>query len=207
MTYSKPEFWKSPFTCPNCYVISNQRWYHVKGEKRKIPNMFKRKHGLNSPFYKVEESIETILFIAECDNCKNPSIWFEKGMLFPYGAAPSPHRDLPEDLVELYKEAAAIANISPRSASALLRLTIEKLCSMYNTEGINLYNKINHLVIKYELPGIIKESLHIVRIFANDSLHSGVLKLEDDLESTLELFELINLIIEYLITNRKRSIP
>jgi len=45
----------------------------------------------------------------------------------PGGSAPFPHPDLLNNIKEDYEEARAILSWSPRSAAALLRLTIEKL--------------------------------------------------------------------------------
>ncbi|WP_156741896.1 hypothetical protein [Occultella aeris] len=40
---------------------------------------------------------------------------------------PDPSPDMPEDVAQLYEEASTVVGLSPRSASALLRLALEAL--------------------------------------------------------------------------------
>lgn len=79
------------------------------------------------------------LFACECFNCKGISIWVHDRLVSPLarlGAEPSGH--LPEDVRRDFHEARGVVNVSPRSAAALLRLAIQKLCVAVGEKGKNI---------------------------------------------------------------------
>ena len=63
-------------------------------------------------------------------------IWRKSNMVYPdRGTAPSPNREMPEEVKKDYEEAATIVSRSPRGAAALLRLAIKKLCTHLEEPG------------------------------------------------------------------------
>ena len=124
-------------------------------------------------------------------------------MIYPdTGEAPMPNNDLPEDIKADYEEARTILNKSPRGAAALLRLCIQKLCKHLGESGKDINKDIGNLV-KKGLPLKVQQSLDIVRVIGNDSVHPGQMDLTDDVETATKLFVLTNFITDVMITQPK----
>lgn len=109
---------------------------------------------------------------------------------------------MPANIVADYEEARLIATASPRSAAALLRLCIQKLCKEIGEPGKNINDDIASLVSK-GLPVIVQQALDIVRVIGNEQVHPGTLDLRDDPEIANELFGLVNFIVENQIAQPK----
>jgi len=125
-------------------------------------------------------------------------------MIYPENAGiPLPNPDLSEEIKEDYYEARKIVNRSPRGAAALLRVAIQKLCIQLKQPGKDLNADIANLV-KGGLPPTIQQSLDAVRVIGNEAVHPGVLNLKDDMGTAVKLFELINIIVETMITVPKK---
>lgn len=118
--------------------------------------------------------------------------------------APGPSHDMPEDIVEDYKEASAVLPYSPRASAALLRLVLQKLCKHLGQPGKDLYTDIGALV-KAGLSPQVQRALDTVRVIGNDAVHPGEINFNDDSEIALALFKLINFIVKEMIT-RPREI-
>lgn len=122
------------------------------------------------------------------------------------GEAPLPHQDLPYEIRTDYEEASNVISLSPRSSAALLRLAIEKLTDhiLQSKAGKDLNENIKKLV-EQGLPIMIQQSLDILRVIGNNALHPGQIDLKDDRQTALKLFDLINLITDYMITKPKQT--
>jgi hypothetical protein len=59
-----------------------------------------------------------------------------------------PNIDLDQDIQDDYMEAAKVLDDSPRSAAAILRLSLQKLCKQLGEKGENIYHDIGELVKK-----------------------------------------------------------
>lgn len=113
---------------------------------------------------------------------------------------------MPEDVVALYEEAASIADLSPRSAAALLRTALEVLTSNHlGQAGARLNDAIGNLVAQGQLDPELQQAMDIVRVTGNGAVHPREVQLdEDDTQSVQALFELLNLTVERLIARPQR---
>ena len=186
MKYVQPKVHQKSLTCPICGVLAKQEW-QTRGIK----------------FENFGNPSSNILGSATCQNCEETSIWIEDKMYFPEsGNSPFPNTEMPELVKNLYNEAASISNKSPRGAAALLRLGIQILCKELGEDGNNINTDIGNLV-KKGLPEIVQQSLDIVRVTGNDAVHPGQID-TDNPETVAQLFELTNVIIEYMIALPKK---
>lgn len=185
--FEPPELNKDAFTCPNCGAFAAMQWERLRTDKQW--------QGL---------------MVAFCHRCRRHSIWLDGSnnypvkMLFPeFISAPMPNEDLPEECLKDYLEARQIANDSPRGAAALLRLCIQKLVIHLGGDGKNINDDIATLV-KNGLPVKIQQALDIVRVVGNNAVHPGEMSVEDQPETVHALFGLVNLIVDYQISQPKQ---
>lgn len=112
---------------------------------------------------------------------------------------------MPKDVKKIYEEAQSVYEHSPRASSALLRLAIETLIPQLEF-GVNktqsLFKMIGELVDK-EIPTHIQEGLDAIRYYGNNGIHTAEIDMKDDRNSVIFLFNLCNLIVKELITEKK----
>jgi hypothetical protein len=118
------------------------------------------------------------------------------------GKAPLPNPDMPADVKTDYEEAASIATLSPKAATALLRLAIQKLCVHLGGTGKNINDDIA-LLVKNGLSEKIQQALDVVRVVGNNAVHPGQIDF-DNPEVAANLFHLINVIVETMISTPKK---
>jgi hypothetical protein len=141
--------------------------------------------------------------MSKCHHCRDVAMWHNGIMLVPdVSTAPQPHADMPESVVLDYEEARSVLQRSPRSAAALLRLALQKLCVELGEKGENINDDIASLV-KKGLPAVVQKALDIIRVIGNEQVHPGQIDVRDDPETAVELFRLINFIVEDQITRPK----
>jgi Domain of unknown function (DUF4145) len=185
-TFYPPKYKDSSFNCPNCGVYAKQTWLNTVGST----------NGM-------QVSIRA-LAIAHCGHCDNYSFWYDQVMIFPSNNnVPLPNIDLPQDIKDDYKEASDILAKSPRGASAILRLTIQKLCKHLGESGDNINADIANLV-KKGLPERIQKALDIVRVVGNNAVHPGHIEMKDNHDLAFALFGLINVIADSMISQPKK---
>jgi hypothetical protein len=117
---------------------------------------------------------------------------------------PSPHPDMPDSLRNDYGEAYRVCTISPRSAAALLRLMVQKLCN----ELVGVKGGINEnikILVQRGLPEHIQEALDTVRIIGNQAVHPDELDVDDNPETVRRLFNLVNEIVEDRISRPSKQ--
>ena len=210
-----PEFKKSSFNCPQCGAFAQQHWFVA----------WKAQEGAGGSFSPIPE-----VYTSVCAHCNRHTLWYlppqrpvprhlkdtqpevaqrieesnKARMIFPLVAqGPLPSADLPEDIRQDFLEGRSIAPQSPRGASALLRLCIQKLCRHLGEPGKDLNADIGALV-RRGLPQKIQQALDTVRVVGNGAVHPGELDLRDDLPTALRLLELINMIADVMITQPKQ---
>lgn len=184
MKYVAPECGKKAFTCPNCgaYAQQNNWAYDEDG---------------NGPYS--NSNGQYPLAVSRCTHCKKHTFWRGKEMIFPHrGSAPMPNKDMPPEVLVDYEEAASILSKSPRGASALLRLAIQKLNVHLGGSGKNINDDIKQLVSK-GLPVQVQRALDVVRVIGNNAVHPGQID-TDNPEIAGSLFALVNLVTDYMIS-------
>jgi hypothetical protein len=186
MKYKNPGVFEGSFTCPHCGTVAQQNWWSIAWNGNNYPN---RK--------------DNDLRISYCTHCGQNTLWIEDKMFFPEnGNVPFPNSEMPQSVKDIYLEAASVYSKSPRGAAALLRLGIQMLSHELGGSGKSINNDIAELV-KKGLPEIVQQSLDIVRVTGNDAVHPGQID-TDDSEIVIQLFNLTNVIVEYMIALPKR---
>jgi len=194
--YSAPGLNEDAFNCPHCGAYSHQKWFSTD----------------DIDFYEDEivlVEIEANSYIRErinvCARCGNYSLWVEGKMVYPQSSAPLPVDDMPSEVKEDFLEARNIVDPSPRAASALLRLALEKLVTKHlNSNGKDLNERIGNLVKQHGLPSKIQRSLDVVRVIGNNAVHPGSIDLKDDKKTAISLFNILNIIVEKMITEPQK---
>ena len=184
MTYTPPEYGKTSFNCAFCGVFAKQVWTTMT-----LTNRDENYHaGVNDPA------------ISVCFHCGEFAIWKEKKLVYPNtGTTPLANIDMPDDVKEIYEEARTIVNLSPRGATALLRLAIQKLCKHLGGNGKDINSDIA-LLVKNGLPAKMQMALDSVRVVGNNAVHPGQLDLKDDVETAQKLFVFLNIICDNQIS-------
>jgi len=182
--YISPKHLLDGFHCPHCHTYAHQIWRDVAirlNDKDAIATMFPK-------------------IISICARCKKITLWFNENIVYPSSSsAPFPEEDMPNNIKDDFNEARIVVGISPRSASALLRLALQKLMPNLGEKGDSLNDDIGNLV-KKGLPVTIQQALDSVRVIGNNAVHPGQIDIKDDQDTALKLFELLNFIILYQIT-------
>ena len=190
--YFPPKYQSKNFHCVYCHVYAAHHWWHVI-----LYNKSKRSNTL-APVSIGPVEVE----VSFCLHCGDPTFWLAEKIIYPpIHTSPSANSDLPDNVQEIYEEAAAIANQSPRAACALLRLAIEMLLKHLGEAG-TINDGIKNLV-KKGLDERIQQALDIVRVTGNNAVHPGEIDFNDSTD-VQTLFGLINLIADALITQPKQ---
>ena len=189
--YKPITFLANAFSCPHCGVFSRQQWL----------NKIEGRYLYGGLFQVIEIPLFTF---SKCGHCYGFTIWKDdEFLIFPTsGTAPLPNHDLPDEIKADYEEARSIVELSPRGAAALLRLVVQKLCVFLGEKGKVINDDINSMVEK-GLPMMLSKALHIVRVVGNDAVHPGQIDFKDNREVANQLFGLVNIIADYLITQPK----
>lgn len=124
-------------------------------------------------------------------------------MIVPSDApVPPAHPDMPQECIAEYNEARAIVGLSPRAASALLRLALQKLLAVLGEKGKNINDDIASLVSK-GLPPQVQQALDFCRVVGNNAVHPGAIDLNDTPEIAHHIFTMMNFIVEDRVSRPK----
>lgn len=211
--YITPKYVEEAFNCPRCGVLVPHKWYSInslndQNEKPTISELnlqSERFRGFinNNERYRLDWKLD----LSICTYCKEYTIWENRNIIYPLESnLPKPHDDMFEDVKNIYEEALLVYKHSPRASAALLRLAIETMIPQleeYKIKKSNLNTMIGELV-KKDIPLYVQQGLDSIRIYGNEGIHPGEINLNEEQETVLFLFELINIMIEELITRRKK---
>ncbi len=184
----------SPFVCPyeNCGVFSQHQW----GTAFQLTINL----GLNLLSNR-QYSDKIKLVTAHCESCAQEVVFRGGKLIWPISSsAPSLSPDLPTALVADYEEARQIFHASPRGAAALLRLVIQKLCTILGSTKPDINSAVGEFVADGKIAPTIQRALDIVRVIGNEAVHPGTMDLRDDIETVRSLFELVNFIVQKMIS-------
>lgn len=205
--YFSPEHAKGQFHCPHCSVYAKQRWSHLTA----VSDIYTQQNEFNritrrsniSGLTPTSGNLQEQWTISICEHCSAMIIWLGTSIIYPKKIqVEQPNKDLDADIQSDYLEAANVLTDSPRSAAAILRLALQKLCKQLGERGKDINDDIGALVKKGLNPAIQK-SLDALRITGNNAVHPGELDLKEDIERVVKLFGLINFIAEKMITELK----
>lgn len=191
MEYIAPSYKNVRFTCPHCNTLSLHKW---------------ERHSFTEDLGGTGVAIDfsQCLDISRCFSCGQYTIWINRvgdtNLVYPAISPPEPNKDMPQSVLDLYLEAGRIFTMSPRAACALLRLSIDRLCSELGANDRDINKNIGSLVQK-GLPSKIQKALDVVRVVGNKAVHPGQIAFDvDDEKTAIMLFELINLITNHMIS-------
>lgn len=180
---------KPQIKCPYCHVFAQQD-VHSHHFEQDVKGS-----GIHGGI-----EITSRFEFRRCSNCGG-KFFYENGELrYPEPEVVAPKADMPEDVKNLFEEAASICHRSPRAACALLRLAIEKLCDQLGATSETVSQKIASLV-KRGLSEELQKALDVVRVVGNNAVHPGQICFDVDDESTARmLFTLLNIITQRLVS-------
>lgn len=143
--------------------------------------------------------------VSVCLSCGKPTIWFGSSMVWPtQQIGPIAHPDMPETVRKVYDEARQVGNASPRSAAALLRVCLEQLVNQLEPGNSSLNEKVGKLVAR-GLPEQVQQAMDTLRVFGNEAgAHVGEVDLSDDRSTVEALFEILNIVVEDVVTRQKK---
>ncbi|WP_344200171.1 DUF4145 domain-containing protein [Aeromicrobium alkaliterrae] len=124
-------------------------------------------------------------------------------MIFPLvRQGEEPHADMPADVLAIYEEARAVSSLSRKSAAGLLRLGLQMLVDELDTGSGSIDAKIGRLV-QGGLDPQVQQAMDVLRVVGNESVHPGQIDLDADDDLLPALFNLINVIVEQVVSRPK----
>lgn len=224
MSEDKPKFKSNKFQCPHCQAISQQDWFDETTASVRANHIIKhlfynhRQHIQDYQQKSIADFLEVIsgefsgglrncipsrFAIATCLACNDITLWIDREIVYPKKIPVAlPNDDLNDEIKSLYLEATKIYVDSPKGATALLRLALQKLLLQIGKEGKNINQDIKELVAS-GLSVKIQQALDLLRVVGNHAVHPGQINLDDNSEIALKLFQILNLIANELISKPK----
>jgi hypothetical protein len=219
-----PSFKSDKFECPHCNVIAQQYWFDATSASKRVNHVIQHtflnyrakikdyqqetiKYFLEENKANIEADVKSVIpqafSLATCASCEEITLWIDRALIYPKKTSlPQPNSDMDQDIKSLYHEAAIIFVDSPKGATALLRLALQKLLKQIGESGKDINNDIKVLVAKGLSP-TIQQALDILRVVGNNAVHPGQIDLNDNKDIALKLFQILNLIAEAMITKPK----
>ncbi|MGL6406322.1 DUF4145 domain-containing protein [Aeromonas veronii] len=232
-TVKAPSITESAFNCPFCNAYSAQSWFNVTAERCGYNGETPTTYGQSdlerllvaakpdSSLAKLmagylSQKVVTIpagngfgviglgnVSASQCHNCQEISIWVSDMLVHPaQKCVIPPNSDMPDDIKRDFEEARSVFDASPRASAALLRLCIQKLC-MHLGESTGKIDSDIASMVKKGLSPLVQQSLDIVRVIGNESVHPGEIDLNDDRETAEQLFHIVNIIVMQMISQPK----
>jgi hypothetical protein len=185
-------FKKKFFQCPHCGISAKHEWY----------NLAKGKISKNSINY--YEAFIPDFYLSLCSKCKRYTVWLNDKIIYPdLSFAPWPQQEMPRDIKDAYLEARRVVTSSPKAASALLRICLQKLMIHLGEKGKNIELDMSNL-IKKGLPKKFHHVLWAAGVIGSRSTKPNEITPKDDVNTAIALFNLLNRIVEATTLQRKK---
>lgn len=126
----------------------------------------------------------TYFYLATCCVCYKATIYAKKvnisevvmqKRIYPVElvnpSLPKASKYMPDDIKEIYNEAAKVFDLSLRSAGALLRVALEKMLKKYVDKDDSLNNMIGQ--VSKDVPEYVSNLMDIIRTSGNAELHGS----------------------------------
>jgi hypothetical protein len=225
-----PQFGVESFSCPHCNVVAHQDWFSLflkpenanevdfltpetvtvrtlvqgRGEWNDIKEIDQfverlKKNELTYIYQKNSQSLKVQmanLHLSSCHSCNGFALWVGDRLVFPYNVEKTP--DLVEEDLE---EAAAVLNKSPRGATALMRVCIQKLVPLLQQDGKSLNDYMSSLVRK-GLEVEIQQSMEVLQVLRSDPVQLTNFDSQDDKEMAVRFFESLKAVLERRILKK-----
>jgi len=180
------------FNCPHCGTNTKHKWYYLA------------KGGITEKGFNYYVGFVPDLNFGLCSQCNNFTLWLNRKLIFPaLSLAPKPTEDMPISVKKTFLEASKIVKSSPRAASALLRLSIQKLIKHLGEKSRNLETSVSNLIEK-GLSNKFYDALLAVRILGKKAVKPGVINSKDDINTAIALFILVNMLVESTISQQRK---
>lgn len=159
-------------------------------------------------------SRNTYFYLATCCVCYKATIYAKKvnisevvmqKRIYPVElvnpSLPKASKYMPDDIKEIYNEAAKVFDLSLRSAGALLRVALEKMLKKYVDDKDDSLNNMIGQVSK-DVPEYVTNLMDIIRTSGNAELHGSSrkeasfreLSKDENIEHVEYLFKFLNVI-------------
>lgn len=205
MIYKQPKLNENSFICPYCKIETGHQFVSDRLVRHYQNSYYEFYAVTNISQPCIKE--ELTLSISTCAKCKQIEIWINDDMVYPkieeFG--PEATKDMPERVKETFNEARKVFGVSVRSAAALLRLAIEQYCDEMGYKERNLSTSIKEMISKENLSNEFEKSCDYIRLTGNDAVHPRELSISEDKEVVLFMFELLNQLVEEMITNKNKK--
>src|SRR5438270_2294614 len=196
MIYVPPKLNLDAFNCPHCYAYTHQKWLtslsgRLSGRQSIIVDPNLAAQHMPSP-----EFLPNEFTASQCIRCNKFALWYQDSIVYPNATtAPLPEEDMPADIKKDFEQAREVFPISAPSSAALLRLVIQKLSSHLGYSAKTIDQAIGKMVADGIHP-MVQQAFDVVRVIGNESVHPGQIDLRDDPDTALQLFKLVNIIVE-----------
>jgi rRNA maturation protein Nop10 len=186
------DFKANIFHCPHCGVYTKQEWYNVA------------KGATSEKGFDYYEGFIPDMYLSVCSRCNRYTLWINDKIIHPtLSTAPWPTEDMPLNVKDDFLEARSIANSSPKSASAILRLCLQKLMFYLGESGKNMDADVSNLIRK-GLPERFRDAFRAVRVIGFEAVAPGEVCALDDPETANALFNLVNMVVESTISQQRK---
>jgi hypothetical protein len=222
-TVREPTFGAESFSCPHCNDVAHQDWFslflkpeNASGVDVLIPETITarilqggsewsdikeldqfverlKKHEITYLYQKHSQSVKAKmanLHVSGCHGCNGFALWVGDRLVFPCNVDKTP--DLAE---EDFAEAAAILKQSPRGATALMRVCIQKLVPLLKQDGRYLKDYISSLVRK-GLEVEIEQATEVLQVLRNEPGQPASLETQGDKAMALRFIDSLKAVLE-----------
>src|SRR6516225_3593744 len=218
----EPRLGAESFSCPHCNALANQDWYSLflkpenavevlvltpetvnvrtegKNEWNDITEIDQfverlKRNEVTHVYQKHSQSLKVKmanLHLSGCHSCSGFALWVGDRLVFPINVDKTPAL-----VEEDFEEAAAILNKSPRGATALMRVCVQKLMPLLKLDGKNLDDSMSSLVRK-GLEVEIQQAMEVLQVLGNDPGQPTSLDTQEDKEMALRFVDSLKAILE-----------